>query len=306
MRSFGRFRRIERKAGQSEQALLSKKELLEIFVSHRVDSPFPGDWESIFKGPGYEFWGLREMEPGDSFRNIDWKATAKTGEYTVREYLAESYFHLMIVYDVSRSMSFGRKELLQAHVAVSLAYSAILANNGCGLITFADTVLEYIPPRMGMSHFLQIANAIARSEPVPCRETRLNPALTKLVNEVPESLTFVLSDFLFPWDCTFTFQRTLHGTNKHEVKAIQILERGEFELPDNSNGMILLRDAETGDEVLLDGKQARAYNRDRAERLRAIRDEILRAGIDHLVLTAEDDFRRKINEWIRAGSVGYR
>jgi len=306
MRSFGRFSLTRRKAEKSEQALLSKKELLEVFVSHRVDSPFPGDWESIFKGSGYEFWGLRKMEPGDSFRNIDWKATAKTGEYTVREYLAESYFNLMILYDVSRSMSFGRKELLQANVAVSLAYSAIMANNGCGLITFADTVLEYIPPRMGMSHFLQIENAVARSEPVPCKQTRLNPALTKLVNEIPESLTFVLSDFLFPWDCTFSFQRALHGTNKHEVKAIQVLERGEFELPAESSGMILLRDAETGEEILLDGRQGAAYRRERAERLREIREEMLRAGIDHLVLTPEDDFQRKIIEWIRSGSAGYR
>lgn len=306
MRSFGRFRLTRRKAEKSEQALLSKKELLEVFVSHRVDSPFPGDWESIFKGSGYEFWGLRKMEPGDPFRNIDWKATAKTGEYTVREYLAESYFNLMILYDVSRSMSFGRKELLQANVAVSLAYSAIMANNGCGLITFADTVLEYIPPRMGMSHFLQIVNAVARSEPVPCRQTRLNPALTKLVNEIPESLTFVLSDFLFPWDCTLSFQRTLHGTNKHEVKAVQVLEGGELELPAESSGMILLRDAETGEEVLLDGRQGVAYRRERTERLREIREELLRAGIDHLVLTPEDDFQRKIIEWIRSGSAGSR
>lgn len=306
MKSFGRFRRTDRKAEKSEQVLLSKKELLEVFVSHRVDSPFPGDWESIFKGSGYEFWGLREMEPGDSFRYIDWKATAKARKYMVREYLAESYFHLMILYDVSRSMSFGRKELLQANVAVSLAYSAIMANNGCGLITFADTVLDFLPPRMGLGHFLQIVNLVARSEPLPCRQTRLNPALTKLVNEVPESLTFVLSDFLFPWDCTFNFQRALHGTNKHEVKAIQVLERGECELPEGSSGMILLRDSETGEEILLDGAQARAYNRQRTDWLRTIRDEMLRAGIDHMVLTAEDDFRRKINEWIRAGAAGYR
>ena len=106
-----------------------------------MHSPFPGDWESIFKGLGYEFWALRELEPADSFKNIDWKAKAKTGKYFVREYLAESYFNVMLLYDISSSVSFGRKELLQAHIAVSLAYSAILSNDGCGLILFADDIV---------------------------------------------------------------------------------------------------------------------------------------------------------------------
>src|SRR5512137_3173599 len=156
---------------KSEKELLSKKELLEIFVNHRVQSPLPGDWESIFKGLGYEFWALRELEPTDSFKNIDWKAKAKTGEYFVREFLAESYFNVMLLYDVSRSVYFGRKELLQAHIAVSLAYSAILSNDGCGLILFADDIVQYIPPRMGKSHFMEILDVIAQAEPVSCSAT---------------------------------------------------------------------------------------------------------------------------------------
>ena len=123
---------------KTEQSLLSKKELLDIFINHRVNSPFPGDWESTFKGLGYEFWALRELGPTDPFKNIDWKAKAKTGKYYVREYLAESYFNVMMLYDISASVGFGRKELLQAHIAVSLAYSAVISNNGCGLILFAD------------------------------------------------------------------------------------------------------------------------------------------------------------------------
>src|SRR5690349_1843945 len=103
---------------KSEKSLLSKRDLMEIFINHRVHAPLPGDWESIFKGMGYEFWSLREFEPGDPYRNIDWKATAKTGKYYVREYLAESYFNIMLLYDISRSVQFGRKELLQAHIAV--------------------------------------------------------------------------------------------------------------------------------------------------------------------------------------------
>lgn len=94
---------------KTEQSLFSKKELLEIFLNHRVDSPFPGDWESIFRGTGYEFWALRELERTDPFKNIDWKSKAKTGKYYIREYLAESYYNLMVLYDVSKSVALGRK-----------------------------------------------------------------------------------------------------------------------------------------------------------------------------------------------------
>jgi uncharacterized protein (DUF58 family) len=284
---------------KTEKALLSKKELLEIFVRHRVDSPFPGDWESIFKGHGYEFWALRELEHTDPFKNIDWKATAKTGKYYVREYLAESYFNLMILYDVSPSVSFGRKELLQANVAASLAYTAAVSNNGCGLVMFADRVISYIPPRMGWSHFMEIITAIAQARPVDCKETNVSHALDKLANELPESLTFILSDFLYPFESDYSFQRTTHGTSKHEVKAFQIVEEFEMRLPPNSKGLISLYDYESGQSVLVDVGKWATYNQEMQNRLEDIRHRLSRAGIDLLLLTPADDFRSKINAFMQ-------
>lgn len=284
---------------KSEKSLLSKKELLEIFVNHRVHSPFPGDWESIFKGLGYEFWALREMERSDPFKNIDWKATAKTGKFYVREYLAESYFNVMLLYDISRSVHFGRKELLQAHIAVSLAYSAILSNDGCGLILFADDIVEYIPPRMGRSHFMEILNAIARAEPVACGATKLGVALTELINEVPESLTFILSDFMYPLDFSYSFHRTAHGTNKHEVKAVQVLEELEIELPAHAKGIVPLYDYESGTTVTLDLSKWKKYN-DTMSRMREnTRNRLNRAGIDLVTISPADDFARKINTFMK-------
>jgi uncharacterized protein (DUF58 family) len=284
---------------KSEKSLLSKKELLEIFVNHRVHSPFPGDWESIFKGLGYEFWALREMERSDPFKNIDWKATAKTGKFYVREYLAESYFNVMLLYDISRSVHFGRKELLQAHIAVSLAYSAILSNDGCGLILFADDIVEYIPPRMGRSHFMEILNAIARAEPVACGATKLGVALTELINEVPESLTFILSDFMYPLDFSYSFHHTAHGTNKHEVKAVQVLEEFEIELPANAKGIVPLYDYENGTTVTLDLSKWKKYN-DTMSRMREnTRNRLNRAGIDLVTISPADDFAQKINTFMK-------
>ena len=284
---------------KTEKSLLSKKELLEIFLHHRVHSPFPGDWESIYRGTGYEFWALREMEPTDDVKNIDWKATARTGKYYVREYLAESYYNLMILYDISPSVSFGRKELVQANIAVSLAYSAIVGNNGCGLILFADDVVSFLPPRMGRPHFMQILNAIAEAKPVPCKTTRLDPALSKLIGEVPDSLTFILSDFMFPFDCSYHFQESLQGMSRHEVKALIVLETSERELPPGANGLMPLSSYETGETVLLDLSKWKAYNASRQRWLEETRDRMARAGMDSLVLTPEENFRREINAFMQ-------
>jgi uncharacterized protein (DUF58 family) len=284
---------------KTEKELLSKKELLEIFINHRVHSPFPGDWESIFKGLGYEFWALREMEPGDPFKNIDWKAKAKTGKYFVREFLAESYFNVMLLYDISPSVQFGRKEHLQAQIAVSLAYTAIASNDGCGLILFADDIVRYIPPRMGRSHFMEILYAIAQAEPVACRTTNLGVALTKLINEVPESLTFILSDFMYPLDFSYSFHHTAHGTDKHEVKAIQVLEECEIGLPAGVKGIVPLYDFESGRTATLDLARWKEYN-DRMEKLRLeTRNRLYRAGIDLLTLSPADDFGEKINTFMK-------
>jgi len=284
---------------KTEKGLLSKRELLEIFVRHRVHSPFPGDWESIYRGSGYEFWALRKMEPTDNVRNIDWKATARTGKRYVREYLAESYYNLMILYDISRSVAFGRKELVQANIAISLAYSAIVANNGCGLVLFADDVVTFLPPRMGRPHFMQILHTIADARPVRCEATRLNPALTKLVGEVPESLTFILSDFLFPLDCNYHFQRGLQGASKHEVKALIVLESCEKKLPPGASGLMPLASYETGESVLLDLSKWKLYNESRERWLEETRDGLASVGIDALVLTPEEDFRREINAFMQ-------
>ncbi|NVN92156.1 MAG: DUF58 domain-containing protein [Desulfuromonadales bacterium] len=284
---------------KSEKTLLSKKELLEIFINHRVHSPLPGDWESIFKGLGYEFWGLRELEPTDPFKNIDWKAKAKTGKYYVREYLAESYFNVMLLYDISKSVQFGRKELLQAQIAVSLAYSAILSNDGCGLILFADNIVQYIPPRMGRAHFMEILDAIAHAEPVACSTTNLGVALTKLVNEVPESLTFILSDFMYPLDFSHSFHHTVQGTGKHEVKAIQVLEECEIELPPDAKGILPLYDFESGKTVSLDLGKWKAYNERMLQMRQATSSRLNHAGIELLTISPADDFAQKINAFMK-------
>ncbi|GBC61479.1 DUF58 domain-containing protein [Desulfonema ishimotonii] len=281
-----------------QNRLLSRQEMIDIFVRHRVASPFPGDWESIFRGSGYEFWSLREMVAGDSVRSVDWKATAKTGRHYVREYLAESGFNLMILCDISQSVAFGRKALLQANIATALAFAAAKTNNGCGLILFADDVRACIPPRMGWDHFRRVADALLNAVPVACPTTDLNRALARLVTELPESLTFILSDFLYPFESRFSF-RAPPGPQRHEVRAIQVLETSEVALPPGSEGLLRLRDSETGETRMLDLSRWAQYNADMKKRLAAIREQVNRAGIELLRLTPADNFITEINAFMR-------
>ena len=115
---------------------------------------------------------------------------------------------------------------------------------------------------------MEILYAIVRAEPVPCAATNLGVALTELVNEVPESLTFILSDFMYPLDFSHSFHHTAHGTTRHEVKAIQVLEECEIGLPDGAQGVLPLYDYESGGTVALDLGKRKAYN-DTMDRLQA-------------------------------------
>ncbi len=283
--------------------LLSKGELLDIFASHRVSAVFPGDWESVFKGSGYEFWALREFVASDPFKAIDWKAVARTGKYYVREYLADSCLNLMILYDISNSVSFGRKELLQANIAVSLAYTAAAGNNASGLIMFADKVTRYMPPQTGWPHFRKILRAIVQAEPTSCNKTELNSPLARLVHDVPESLTFILSDFMYDFELDYHFRQASHEQERHKIIAFRVAEASEMALPEGSNGLIWLYDYESGQQVLLDLSRWQTYNQKMKAHAEHIRNQLNRAGIELLTLTPEDDFPSKINAFLRSVKV---
>ncbi len=285
---------------KTKQDLLTKKELLDIFVNHRTLSSLPGDWESISKGSGYEFSDLREMEPSDPMKSVDWKATAKTGRYHVREYQAETYSNLMILYDISKSVAFGRKEMLQANIAASLAYTAAIRNYQCGLILFADKVTGYIPPRMGYEQFMKVLDTIVRTEPEDCLKTDLNAALARLISELSESLTFILSDFMYLPESLHNIHCPRLGKNCHEVIALRIAEESELRLPQGSKGIMPLYDYETGKYALLDPGKWKIYNRCMQQKSENIKKILSAAGIACETITPADDFRMKIHGLIHS------
>ncbi|OEU62237.1 MAG: hypothetical protein BA870_10620 [Desulfuromonadales bacterium C00003094] len=259
--------------------------------------PLAGDWAGTEKGTGYEFWGLRKYLPGDSYRHIDWKARARSGELYVREFLRDSAYTLMLLVDVSDSMGYGRKLSLAQDIAASLAYSALQNSNPCGLLLFADRVIDYQAPSASPRQYQRLLGMLQKSRPVPCRETRLQPAIDHLTALVPSCLGVILSDFHGQLGSLNSLHSVAASDRSpaHEMLALHLLEQVEWQLP-NLSGQVALQDLETGDDLTLDLAQQQRYQvavrRWRQHRVR----QLAEAGIDSTVIIGDqDNVQEKIN-----------
>jgi uncharacterized protein (DUF58 family) len=125
-----------------------------------VTDVFAGQYKSVFKGRGMEFDEVREYQPGDEIRSIDWNVTARMGHPYVKKFVEERELNVMLVLDMSRSSYFGTVHKLKSQIATELcsvlAFSAIKNNDKVGLIAFTDRIEKYIPPRKGLRHILRI------------------------------------------------------------------------------------------------------------------------------------------------------
>src|SRR5882762_2076424 len=149
--------------------ILKKIRTLEIKTRGLVETAFAGDYHSVFKGRGMNFEDVREYQPGDEIRSIDWNVTARMGTAFVKKFTEERELTVMLVVDVSASGNFGSttqsKRELAAEVACLLAFSAIRNNDKVGLILFTDRVELFIPPKKGRSHTLRLIREILFFEP---------------------------------------------------------------------------------------------------------------------------------------------
>src|SRR5712671_2379459 len=162
------------------EEILRKIRGLEIKTRALVETAFAGDYHSVFKGRGMNFEDVREYQPGDEIRAIDWNVTARLGTAFVKKFTEERELTVVLVVDVSASGNFGSvsqsKRELAAEVACVLAFSAIRNNDKVGLILFSDDVELYIPPKKGRGHTLRIIRDILYFEPKG-RGTRPDVAL---------------------------------------------------------------------------------------------------------------------------------
>ncbi len=278
--------------------ILKKIRQIEIRTRRLVTERTAGQYHSVFKGQGMNFDEVREYQPGDDVRAIDWNVTARMNHPFVKKFVEERELTVMLVVDASGSGRFGSgaqsKRELAAEVASVLAFSAIRNNDKVGLILFTDTVEKFIPPKKGRRHVLRVIREILFFEPKH-RGTDLGIALDFL-NRVTthRAVVVLLSDFLCPAPAAL-----LRQTNRrHDLVGVRITDRFERELPEI--GRLVLEDAETGEVVEVNtrdsGKRAAfATHRSAAE---ADLERTLRsAGVDSIQLHTGEPYAAGLNRF---------
>jgi uncharacterized protein (DUF58 family) len=271
--------------------ILRKIRRIEITTSKLVTDFLSGQYESVFKGRGIEFDEVREYQPGDEIRTIDWNVTARMGHPFVKKFVEERQLTVMILLDASSSSSFGTakryKKELAAEVSAVLAFAAIQNNDRVGLIIFTDRIEKFVPPRKGLHHVLRVVREALYFTPKG-KGTDIASALRYLDNVVKRrAVTFIISDF-FAKD----FKKPLSIANKrHDVVAITISDPRESELPDA--GIVELVDAETGRSFMIDTssekvraaylKKSSAMHGERAETFGSV-------GVDHIDISTDKSY----------------
>src|SRR5438034_289626 len=252
--------------------ILKKIRQIELRTDRLVSETLAGQYHSVFKGQGMNFEEVREYQPGDEVRAIDWNVTARMNHPFVKKFVEARELTLMLLVDLSGSGLFGSGERsrreLAAELASVLAFSAIRNNDKVGLILFTDEIEKFMPPRKGRRHVLRVIREILFYEPKR-RRTNLNTALQFLSRVTAhKAIAVVISDFLDESSpVNPTALRSARGTasagqsmmslgcygalrqanRRHDVVAVQIADRFELELP--ALGRLILEDAETGEVV---------------------------------------------------------
>ena len=289
---------------ESAREILKKIRHLELKTRGMVNAVFSGQYRSVFKGRGMNFEEVREYQPGDEVRTIDWNVTARFGEVRgdayVKKFTEERELIVMLVVDVSASGNFGSVHLskreLAAEVASLLAFSAIRNNDKVGLILFSDHVELFIPPRKGRLHTLRIVREILFFDPTG-RGTDPAVALRHLNHVLHRrAVVFLISDFQAP-----DFSKELGVTSRrHDLIAIPIVDPREEELPDV--GLLTLEDAETGEqlEVNTSDRSARlAFLKAVEQRTTARLREFRSKRIDTIALQTDQDYLPALRTFFR-------
>ncbi len=288
----------------SPKDILKKIRRIELRTRGVIDAAFAGQYRSVFKGRGMNFEEVREYQPGDEVRAIDWNVTARLGEVRgdayVKKFKEERELTVMLVVDVSASGEFGSVNLskreLAAEVACVLAFSAVRNNDKVGLLLFSDHVELFVPPKKGRTHTLRVVREILYFEPKGSG-TKPGEALGYL-NRVlhRRSVVFLVSDFQAP-----KFTRELAMTaRRHDVVALPIIDPREEELPDI--GRVTLEDAETGEQIEINtsSRSARlAFLRGVEARRNTQNREFQRLHIDSIELRTDEDYVPALRTFFR-------
>lgn len=266
---------------------------LEWRVIRRLDGLLQGDYRTLFYGAGTDFADLREYEPRDDIRHIDWNVTARMNSPYVRQYVEDRDITAWFLLDLSPSMGFGPaerpKELVLTDFVATLARLLTRSGNRIGAILYNNRLEKTIPARSGRNQVLRLMRDLLRERRNPLGATTdLNDLLNAGLNTLQRrSLVFVISDFISETG----WERPLSLLNRrHELIAIRLYDPRETELPDA--GMIFVEDAETGEQIMVDTGNPvfrRRFQEAAQRRETALKEATKRTGVDLFAISTEED-----------------
>lgn len=277
---------------------LKKIRKIEIRTNQLAQDLLAGAYHSVFKGRGMDFEEVREYQPGDDVRLIDWNVTARTSVPHIKKYREERELSMMVLVDISASDQLGSgaqsKKELAAEIASILAFSASQNGDKIGLLLYSDEVESFIPPRKGRAHVFRIIREILYYRAAR-KGTSLKAALRylNLVISKP-AVVFIVSDFLDEG-----YEKALRVTNqRHDVIAVSIFDRRELELPDV--GIIALEDAETGEIIEVDTSNKEIRERFAAEardQRRQRQQWLKRTGLDVMEMETGEPYHLTLKKF---------
>ena len=250
---------------------------LQLRARRAVEDPLGGAYRSVFKGSGIAFEEVREYQPGDDIRSIDWNVTARMGHPYIKRYVEERELTVILLLDASASMSFGTalqsKRDVVAEIAALLALCAVSSNDKVGLVIATSEVERFVPPRKGARHALRLIRDVFVHKPIhPATNLRAGfDFLNKILHR--RALIFAFSDFL-----DVGYEKTMQRTaRRHDVVAVTVGDPREEALP--AVGLVEMYDAEIGQAFLVD---------------------IADAEVQRTFQTMRDERRSAFRQWTRA------
>ncbi len=280
----------------TSEELLQKVRKIEIKTRGLSRNIFAGEYHSQFKGRGMAFSEVREYQPGDDVRSIDWNVTARLNKPYIKVYEEERELTVMLLVDVSGSRHFGSisqfKRDMMTEVAATLAFSTIQNNDKVGVLFFSDKIEKFIPAKKGKAHVLHIIRELLSFEP-ESKGTNIVQALEYFTNaQKRRCAAFLISDLMTtPQQIQQMEKPIMVASNRHDLNVIRIYDRRDAELPDM--GLVQFMDAETGEPMWVDtsSKETRiSYAREWNMTSEALRVLFNKTGTNTVAIRTDNDY----------------
>jgi uncharacterized protein (DUF58 family) len=271
--------------------LLKKVRKIEIKTRGLSNQIFSGEYHSAFKGRGMTFSEVREYQPGDDIRAIDWNVTARFNHPFIKVFEEEREMTVMLVVDVSASGEFGTQKQLKQELITELcavlAFSSIQNNDKIGIIFFSDKIEKFIPPKKGKGHVLRIIRDLIEFKPEH-KKTDITLALKYLTGVIKKrSIAFLISDFM---DENFVDALKI-ANKKHDLVTLRIYDKRENELP--NVGLVKIMDSETGNLKWIDtsDKKVRTHFAVNAKKHEdRLKDIFNKSGVDTANISTSESY----------------